>query len=53
MAREMANLKWSRRLSRILARKGGVRETSYQQQNWFTCGSASGRGLFPRLGSLW
>ena len=43
----------SRSLSRILARKGGVREIRYLQQNWFTCGSASGRGLFPRLGSLW
>ena len=36
-------------LWRILARKGGVREI----QNWFTCGSASGWGLFPKLGSLW
>ena len=43
----------SRSLSRSLARKGGIPKIRYWQQNWFTCGSASGRGFFPRLGSLW
>ena len=53
MACRMANLQSESKFIEDLAGKEGVPKTRYQHQNWFTCGSASGRGLFSKLGSLW